>query len=123
VSVRLLVTGPLGPHNPHNRQYLEELRVLRRALDLEEEVVFCAQLRAPSGRPLRLTDAAMADLYLLADALLLPSRDDGFGLPLLAAGIARLPAFTTDLPSLREVGDDASRPPLSAMPRRRLHSG
>ena len=88
---------------------------------MRRAVVFCAQLRAPSSRPLRLTDAAMADLYLLADALLLPSRDDGFGLPLLAAGIARLPAFTTDLPSLREVGDDASRPPLSAMPRRRLH--
>ena len=95
VAVRLLVTGPLGPHNPHNRQYLEE------------QVVFCPQLRAPSGRPLRLTDAAMTDLYLLADALLLPSRDEGFGLPLLAAGVARLPSFTTDLPSPREIGDDA----------------
>ena len=107
VAVRLLVTGPLGPHNPHNRQYLEELRVRRRTLDLEEQVVFCPQLRAPSGRPLRLTDAAMTDLYLLADALLLPSRDEGFGLPLLAAGVARLPSFTTDIPSLREIGDDA----------------
>ncbi len=107
VSVRLLITGPLGPHNPRNRQYLEELRLLRRALDLEEQVVFCSQLCGPSGRPLRLTDAAMADLYLLADALLLPSRDEGFGLALLEAGIARLPAFTTDLPSLREIGEDA----------------
>ena len=107
VAVRLLVTGPLGPHNPHNRQYLEELRVLRRALDLEEQVIFCAEQLGPSGRPLRLTDAAITDLYLLADALLLPSRDEGFGLALLEAGIARLPGFTTDLPALREIGENA----------------
>jgi glycosyltransferase involved in cell wall biosynthesis len=49
----------------------------------------------------------MADLYLLADALLLPSRDEGFGLPLLEAGLSRLPAFTTDLATLRAVGGDA----------------
>jgi len=107
VTVRLLVTGPLGPHNPHNREYLEELRALRRALRLEAQVIFCADLDGPGGRPLRLTDATMTDLYQLADALLLPSRDEGFGLALLEAGIARLPAFTTDLPSLREIGEDA----------------
>ena len=49
----------------------------------------------------------MADLYFLADALLLPSREEGFGLPLLEAGLARLPAFTTDLAPFRDIGGDA----------------
>ncbi len=107
LSVRLLVTGPLGPHNPRNRAYLEELRALRRRLEIDEHVVFCADLAGPEGHGLAISDSTIADLYLLADALLLPSRDEGFGLPLLEAGLARLPAFTTDLPSLRAIGGDA----------------
>ncbi len=107
LTVRLLVTGPLGAHNPRNREYLEELRTLRRELGLDDHVVFCAELPGPRGRRLTLSDGAMADLYLLADALLLPSRDEGFGLPLLEAGLSRLPAFTTDLATLRAIGDGA----------------
>lgn len=109
LKVRLLVTGPLGAHNPRNQQYLEELRSLRGRLGLEAHVVFCAELPGPRGRGLALSDRAMSDLYLLADALLLPSRDEGFGLPLLEAGLSRLPAFTSDLPTLRTIGNDAVR--------------
>lgn len=107
LSVRLLVSGPLGPHNARNQEYLEELRAQRRALGLDEHVVFCAELPGPRGRGLTLSARAMADLYLLADALLLPSRDEGFGLPLLEAGLSRIPAFTTDLAPLRAIGGDA----------------
>jgi glycosyltransferase involved in cell wall biosynthesis len=48
----------------------------------------------------------VADLYAMADALLLPSREEGFGLPLLEAGLARVPAFVTDIPPFREIGGD-----------------
>src|SRR5579884_3236659 len=106
LAVRLLVTGPPGAHNPRNDQYLDELRDLRRALGVEEEVVFCGELPGPEGRGLLLSDRVMADLYALADALLLPSREEGFGLPLLEAGLARLPAFTSELGAFREVGWD-----------------
>ena len=107
LAVRLLITGPPGAHTPGNRAYLEELRGLRHRLGLDDQVVFCADLRGPRGRRLRLTDRTLADLYLLADALILPSRREGFGLPLLEAALARLPAWTSDLPPLREVGGDA----------------
>ena len=80
---------------------------MRRRLRVDEQVVFCADLAGPGGQGLAISDSAMADLYLLADALLLPSRDEGFGLPLLEAGLTRLPAFTTDLAPLRAIGDDA----------------
>ncbi len=107
MGVRLLVTGPLGAHNPRNQEYLEELRALRRDLGLEEQVVFCAELAGPRGDGIALSDRVMTDLYLLADGLLLPSREEGFGLPLLEAGLARLPVFTTGIDPLREIGGDA----------------
>ncbi len=107
MTVRLVVSGPPGAHNPRNRQYLNELRAARRRLRLDEQVAFCADLRGPGGRRLVLSDRVMTDLYLLADAVLLPSGDEGFGLPLLEAGLLRLPAFTTGLDPLRAIGDDA----------------
>lgn len=107
VAVRLLVTGPPGAHNPRNRAYLEELRALRGRLGLNGQVVLCAKLPGPNGRGLAISDRAMADLYQISDALFLPSRDEGFGLPLLEAGLARLPAFTTDLDALHEIGGGA----------------
>ncbi len=109
LAVRLLVTGPLGAHNPRNRDYLEELRAVRRDLAVDEHVVFCAELPGPDGRGIALSDRVMTDLYLLADGLLLPSREEGFGLPLLEAGLARLPAFTSEIGPLREIGGDAIR--------------
>ncbi len=106
LAVRLLVTGPLGPHNPRNRAYMDDLRELRRRLGLEDQVVFLTELLGPEGCGLTLSARVMTDLYLLADALLLPSREEGFGLPLLEAGLARLPAFTSEIGPLREIGDD-----------------
>ena len=106
LTVRLLVTGPLGPHSPQNREYLEELRDVRHRLGVEDQVVLCADLRGPGGRRLALSPRVMTDLYLMADALLLPSREEGFGLPLLETALARLPAFTTDLGPFREIAGD-----------------
>jgi glycosyltransferase involved in cell wall biosynthesis len=52
-------------------------------------------------------DDTMADLYRLADALLFPSAKEGFGIPMLEAGLARLPVFCSDIPPLRETGADS----------------
>ena len=46
------------------------------------------------------------DLYLLADALLFPSTREGFGIPILEAGLAHLPIFCTDIPPFRESAQD-----------------
>jgi len=96
---RLVVTGPPGPHNPLNASYLDELLSLRHALDLDQHVHFLYRLREP---PLIPDDATLASLYQLADGLLFPSSQEGFGIPILEAGIAGLPVFCADLPPLRE---------------------
>lgn len=94
-KAKLIVTGPPGPHNPANAVYLDELRALRRKRGVEDAVIFLHEYG-------RVDDATRRDLYLLADALLFPSESEGFGIPLLEAGLARLPIFCTDLPPFRE---------------------
>jgi len=48
----------------------------------------------------------MRDLYRVADALLFPSAQEGFGLPILEAGLARLPAFCANIEPFRDIAGD-----------------
>jgi glycosyltransferase involved in cell wall biosynthesis len=95
----LLVTGPEGPHNPANVEYRRRLLALRDALGLAGAAHFAAEHSAAF-----LPDAVVADFYRLADALLLPSREEGFGIPLVEAALARLPVFCSDIAVLRSLG-------------------
>lgn len=94
----LLITGPPGPHNPANRHYFAELRQLRADLGLAGQVHFLAEITDEY-----VPDEVIADLYRLADALFFPSREEGFGIPMLEAGLLGLPIFCADIPPLREI--------------------
>lgn len=98
-DARLVVTGPPGPHSPENQAYLERLRDLRAAWGLTDAVYFLCEF-VEGGLP----EESVADFYTLADAVLLTSREEGFGLPVLEAGMARLPVFGYALPPLVELG-------------------
>ncbi len=103
---RLIVTGPPGPHNPQNMGYLGDLLALRHALHLDNAAHFLYELGGET--PFIPDDALMANLFGLADGLLFPSTQEGFGIPILEAGLARLPIFCSDLPPFRETaGEDA----------------
>jgi mannosylglucosylglycerate synthase len=97
----LVVTGPLGPHNPANAEYFKKLVKLRKELGLEENAYFLAEL--VEGY---LPDEVIADFYRLADALILPSFEEGFGIPLLEAGLSHLPIFCSDIAPLKAIGGD-----------------
>lgn len=100
----LVVTGPLGPHNADNRRYLERLSALRARLGLQTCAHFLAELTDSF-----LPDEVIADFYRVADALFLPSREEGFGIPLIEAAFSHLPVFCADIPPLRELGlEDAA---------------
>jgi glycosyltransferase involved in cell wall biosynthesis len=96
----LVVTGPEGPHNPANAEYKEMLLALRDALGLRGAAHFLAEYAQEY-----LPDAVIADFFRLADALLMPSREEGFGIPLIEAALTRLPIFCADILPLRDLGD------------------
>jgi len=98
-AATLVVTGPPGPHNPANARYLAELSALA--------------ARAPGvlllhAMGVRASYRLVADLYALADALVLPSAGEGFGIPLLEAALHRLPIVCSDLATLRGLAGDAA---------------
>ena len=104
----LIVTGPPGPHNPKNLAYLETLNNLKDDLGLKERVFFLYEQGEP-GKPLQMPYSAVAELYRISDLLLFPSQREGFGIPVLEAGLTRIPVFAASIPSFHEsMGDYAT---------------
>jgi glycosyltransferase involved in cell wall biosynthesis len=98
-KLKLVITGPLGPHNPANVKYFEKLVALSKELELRNVVFFLAELTSEY-----ISSEVVSDFYHLADALFLPSHEEGFGIPILEAGLANLPIFCSDVPQLRSLG-------------------
>jgi len=96
-AAMLVVTGTAGPHDATNRAYLAELSARSRNVE-------GVHLLAALG--LKIKYGTVVDLYSLADVLVFPSETEGFGIPMLEAGLHRLPIVCSDIPALRETGGD-----------------
>jgi glycosyltransferase involved in cell wall biosynthesis len=104
----LIVTGPPGPHNPRNLAYLNSLNQLKDELSLQENVYFLYE-QGKTQDHLELPYSAISELYRISDLLLFPSQREGFGIPVLEAGLARIPVFAASIPSIHEsMGDFAT---------------
>ena len=107
-TAALVISGPLGPHNPKNRTYFEELKQLTRQHDLDHpykngsaKVIFLAEY-TNGFLPMR----TIYDLFRFTDALLFPSLQEGFGIPILEAGMANMPIFCSDIPPFHETAGE-----------------
>lgn len=117
LDARLLITGAHDPHDPRAAGYADRLRQEADQLGVRGAVVLLAGHVLGDGNRLESSQVAIRDLFQVADVLFLPSRSEGFGLPLLEAGLIRLPVACADIPPLREVsGDSAYRFPLESAP-------
>jgi glycosyltransferase involved in cell wall biosynthesis len=103
--VRLVVSGPPDPYASEREAYFDQLRELRRTLGLEADVAFICERDWTDATQPDLTDSQVAELYRLADVVLMPSHREGFGLPVLEGGLLGKPVFSTDLPVEEMLGD------------------
>lgn len=102
-TVRWLITGAPDPYNPESMRYYRMLQSLRRRLKIEDEVIFLEERFVG-----RVGHEDLCALYRVSDMLLFPSDREGFGLPVLEAGLAGLLVVISDIPPLRELaGRDA----------------
>jgi glycosyltransferase involved in cell wall biosynthesis len=102
LDVCFIVSGPVAPHHPGKSDvYLTQLMARRAELGLQDQVVFLSNELGHN-----LDDSTVSELYCVADALLFPSAQEGFGLPILEAGLSRVPAIVSDIPIFDEVGGE-----------------
>ncbi len=116
-DVLLLLTGAYDPHERKAVSYHRRLKYWIKNLDLSENIAILAEYRFKDGKELVLDRALIRDLYLMSDMLLMTSRDEGFGLPLLEAGMIKLPIACSRIPPFEEIAKDVcffdlNEPPL-----------
>ncbi len=99
VDAVCVVTAARDPHRPESDDYAETVRTLIAKRKLRDAVLLVGDVFEPNEDEVR-------GFYALADALIFPSKSEGFGLPILEASLLRLPVFCSDIPSHRELADD-----------------
>jgi len=104
LSPKLVVTGPPDPHSSDREAYWSELLALRRELKLDQDVVFIYEGTSHLPGPLTVDAPTVAGLFRVCDLVLMPSRREGFGMPVLEGGLIGKPVFCTAVPVLEQVG-------------------
>lgn len=97
-KVKLIITGPTDPHNLEVKKYFCQLKNLSRKLRVKKEVIFLSQYG------IQVDYFTLRSLYRVCDILFLPSFQEGFGLPLLEAGLSRQPIICSAIPPLQVLG-------------------
>lgn len=87
----LIVTGDKDGQSEGSARYAD---YVRQSLPetIVGNVVFVSEF-------FKVQDDTLRDLYLLADCLLFPSKREGFGLPIIEAGLHRLPVWCSKMPA------------------------
>lgn len=107
VRVKLVVTGPPDPHDRANMEYFQSLLTLRDQLGVREEMRFIYESGPEADKPYVVDMSVVSSLFRASDALFMPSRREGFGMPILEAGFLGIPVFCTDtIPAAKEIGGD-----------------
>lgn len=106
VNVRYLITGVYDPHEPKNLKYYSELKKKIKNFNITREVLIISDYPMKNGKKITPDHMFIRDLYFIADILFMPSISEGFGIPLLEAGMAKLPIVCSDIPPFMEIGED-----------------
>jgi glycosyltransferase involved in cell wall biosynthesis len=102
----LVITGPPDPHDPFSMQYYRSLLQLRGQLQLEKEARFVYDSGSQAGQPYLIDDRMVGELFRMSDMLFSPSHREGFGMPVLEAGLAGVPVVCSDYPAAQEIGKE-----------------
>jgi glycosyltransferase involved in cell wall biosynthesis len=102
--LKLIVTGPPDPHDAESMAYFQALQALRKQLDVEEEMRFVFESGPDPDRPFLINEQVVGDLFRVSDVMFMPSHREGFGMPVLEAGLVGVPVVCTYVPAAEEIG-------------------
>jgi glycosyltransferase involved in cell wall biosynthesis len=101
---KLIVTGPPDPHDAESMAYFQALQALRKQLDVEEEMRFVFESGPDPDQPCLIDEQIVGDLFRVSDVMFMPSYREGFGMPVLEAGLVGVPVVCTYVPAAEEIG-------------------
>lgn len=103
-KIKLLVSGPPSK-DPELVAYEAKLKGIIRMRRLQDNVMFCHDLISLKRQfsDGKIVKWSVADVYNIADLVLIPSKEEGFGLPVIEAGAARKPIFCSRIPPFQEL--------------------
>ncbi len=104
-SVKLVLTGPPDPHDEASMAYFRELQRLRKDLGVEDAMHFVYESGPGMEEGFTIDMRVVADLFRASDVVFMPSHREGFGMPVLEAGLLGKPMICTEVPAAREIGD------------------
>jgi len=104
---RLIITGPPDPHDAESLAYFHALQELCAQLNVESEARFVFESGPDPDQPCFIDDSLVAELLRVSDVLFMPSQREGFGLPILEAGLIGIPVVCTEnVPAAQEIGGE-----------------
>lgn len=104
LQARLVITGPPDPHDPQDMAYYHSLLELRQSLGVEQEARFVYESGPYPEKGYTIDLPLVMELYRVCDVLFMPSHREGFGMPILEAGLVGMPIFSTSIPAAQEIG-------------------
>jgi glycosyltransferase involved in cell wall biosynthesis len=102
-SPRLIITGPPDPHDSTNMKYYRNLRKLTHELGVDEQVHFVYASGPNPKEGYQIDLSVVAELFRVADVLFMPSHREGFGMPILEAGLLGIPIIATEVPAVQDL--------------------
>ncbi|MFO8052976.1 MAG: HAD-IIB family hydrolase, partial [Candidatus Omnitrophota bacterium] len=105
VNVCLILTGWIDPHN--QSQYQAKLKELIKSLGAEEYIIFALEQKELASQE-KLSYSEVLQLYQNVDFLLFSSKSEGFGIPILEAGMLKVPVICSDIKPFDELVDETT---------------
>lgn len=103
INPKLVISGPPDPHDTTNMEYFDSLLSLRKDLKLENNVHFVFKAGPNPKIGYMISQQVVSELYRVADAMFMPSHREGFGMPILEAGLLGIPIISTEVPVVQDL--------------------
>jgi len=101
-----IITGVPEKENGKLTEYSAQLYDLIKENNLESNLFFLSDLFDRLNIAPEKNRQVVRDLYFISNLVLYLSNDEGFGLPILEAGVARTPLALSQIPVFREVAHE-----------------
>ena len=120
IHPKLVLTGPPDPHDPISWAYYEKLRGQRSELGLDGDMFFIYEMGPQPDSGFVIDNRMVAELYRVADVMFMPSHSEGFGMPVLEAGMLGMPVISTLIPAVEDHAQGHTLVFPSSMPAQEL---